>query len=177
VGTGGLSTVSKVGWVGKLGKGVFIWDTGGNLFAVSKGGIGIAQNGLNLQNGVQVFGGLFGLGGNVAGRYGRNLPLGRSTDDAAEALPSKSFSPNSVGAAGRNLRVLQTGKNKITPATARGLNQFTGMNLHRREWGRALEKLKKAEGLPNNHHGRILENGDYVDDDANLIGNLIDYLS
>jgi len=87
VGTGWLSTVSKVGWVGKLGKGVFIWDTGGNLFAVGKGGIGIAQNGLNLQNGVQVFGGLFGLGGNVAGRWGRNLPLGRSTDDAAEALP------------------------------------------------------------------------------------------
>jgi len=96
VGTGGLSTVSKVGWVGKLGKGIFIWDVGGNAVMVGKGGIGIAQNGLNLQNGVQVFGGLFGLGGNVAGRYGRNLPLGRSTDDAAEALPSRAV-PRATG--------------------------------------------------------------------------------
>jgi len=96
VGTGWLSTVSKVGWVGKLGKGIFIWDAGGNAVMVGKGGIGIAQNGLNLQNGVQVFGGLFGLGGNVAGRYGRNLPLARSTDDAAEALPA-----SGTGRAGR----------------------------------------------------------------------------
>ncbi len=68
VGTGGLSTVSKVGWVGKVGKGVFLWDTLGNGAAMIRGGSDIAENGFTWQNSIQFFGGTFGLAGNWVGR-------------------------------------------------------------------------------------------------------------
>lgn len=81
---------------------------------------------------------------------------------------------STVGAAAA--KVLQTGGNKINESTARGLNDALGMNLPRREWGRALEKLKKLNDLPNNHHGRILSSGDYVNDAGHYLGNLLEYL-
>ena len=46
----------------------------------------------------------------------------------------------------------------------------------KRDWGRSLEGMKRDLGLPNNHHGRILDNGDYIDDGGNMLGNLLDYL-
>ncbi len=50
--------------------------------------------------------------------------------------------------------VLQRGGHKILPRTANGLNEFNDLALHRREWGRALEALKHAEGLGNVHRNR-----------------------
>jgi hypothetical protein len=72
--------------------------------------------------------------------------------------------------------ILQTGGNTILKSTARALNDFHEMSLHSREWGRSLEKLKKFEGLRNDHHGMINRAGDYLDYQGNLIGNLLDYL-
>jgi len=60
--------------------------------------------------------------------------------------------------------------------TATALNDTLGKNAARRDWGRALETLKKENGLPNDHHGKILSNGDYVDELGNVFGNLADYL-
>ena len=49
--------------------------------------------------------------------------------------------------------------------------------MNRRDWGRALEALKRAEGLPNNHHGQIHSNGNYVDPaTGQVLGNLLDYI-
>jgi len=45
-----------------------------------------------------------------------------------------------------------------------------------REWGRALEALKKDNGLRNDFHGRILDNGNYVDKSGNVIGNIGGYV-
>ena len=96
------------------------------------------------------------VGGSVV-REGANI-VGESTGGVAAA------------------KVLQTGGNKINESTASGLNDASGMNLPRRDWGRALERLKKLNNLPNNHHGRILSSGDYVDDAGHCLGNLLEYL-
>lgn len=72
---------------------------------------------------------------------------------------------------GQPPRTLQTGGNTIRQSTADALG------LQRREAGRALEALKRDLGLPNNHHGRIMSNGDYVDPHTGqVLGNLFDYL-
>jgi hypothetical protein len=73
-------------------------------------------------------------------------------------------------------RVIQTGGNKILPRTAQILNEYNDMNLHPREWGRALEALKKAWELPGSHHGNIEEDGTYTDKKGNPIANILDYL-
>ena len=73
-------------------------------------------------------------------------------------------------------KVLQTGGNKMNPDTARGLNEALGQNLSRREWGRALEALKKDRLLPNDFHGRILSTGEYVNPHTGeSLGNLLWY--
>ncbi|MEW5959069.1 MAG: RHS repeat-associated core domain-containing protein [Chloroflexota bacterium] len=73
-------------------------------------------------------------------------------------------------------KVIQTGGHTIRSGTAQALNKYNDLNLHSREWGRALEALKDAFDLPNNHHGKIYEDGTYTDDEGNEIGNLLDYL-
>ena len=71
---------------------------------------------------------------------------------------------------------LQTGNNKITKATANRLNEEWGTNYAAREIGRALEKLKKDNNVPNGHHGKIMSNGDYVDEFGNVIDNIAGYI-
>ena len=45
-----------------------------------------------------------------------------------------------------------------------------------REWGRALEALKKDFGLSNNFHGKLTEFGEYLDETGQSFGNILDYL-
>ena len=71
---------------------------------------------------------------------------------------------------------MQTGGRNIAAATASALNEFSGRALHRRDWGRALEKLKKANNLRNDTHGKILSNGDYIDGTGCVIDNILDYI-
>ncbi|WP_420064372.1 DUF637 domain-containing protein [Pectobacterium colocasium] len=84
--------------------------------------------------------------------------------------------PPSVGAAGRVPVVLQTGGHTITARTANGLNKEFNKNLTSREWGRALESLKDDYSLRHDFHGRILDNGNYIDKAGKIIGNIEDYL-
>jgi hypothetical protein len=74
------------------------------------------------------------------------------------------------------IKVLQTGIRTPDERTAKALNQMTGRNLNRREWGKALEGLKQDLGLRGDHHGKILSDGDYLDTNGRNLGNLIDYL-
>ena len=92
-------------------------------------------------------------------------PAGQATGGAARSVAGRvgsSFGPNTVGAAQRVLgRVVQSGGRTVSRSTAGALNRATGSSLTPREWGRALEALKRDLGLPNNHHGRITEYGHY----------------
>ena len=76
----------------------------------------------------------------------------------------------------RPVTVLQTGGTTVHSGTARGLNEYFGLSLHRREWGRALEALKKEFLLPNKHHGSILSNGDYLDTTGKVNDNHLGYI-
>lgn len=112
-----------------------------------------------------------GFGSN--GAKGNQLVNGKWFD--AEGLPLPV--PSSVGASGRVPNVLQTGGNTLNKSTANALNEHFGESLAPREWGRALEALKADAGkLPNNFHGRILDNGNYVGKSGEIIGNIRDYL-
>jgi hypothetical protein len=91
---------------------------------------------------------------------------GNPEDEAGDGEPEVTPRP----------KTLQSGGNTLKKRTADKLNEHFGENLPPREWGRALERLKGENGLPPNHHAKILENGDYVDDAGNVIGNLADYL-
>ncbi|MCX8640550.1 hypothetical protein J3U37_10570, partial [Gilliamella sp. B3172] len=100
------------------------------------------------------------------------LPNGKWVD--AEGLPLPV--PPSIGASGRVPKVLQNGGNTLNQSTANALNKYFDENINKREWGRALESLKKDNNIRNDHHGRILDNGDYINSSGNVIGNIGDYL-
>lgn len=72
--------------------------------------------------------------------------------------------------------MLQTGGNTIDERTANGLNEHFDQDLNRREWGKALEEMKKETGLRNDFHGRIMSNGDYVSPQGSVIDNIGGYI-
>jgi hypothetical protein len=73
---------------------------------------------------------------------------------------------------GQPPRTLQTGGRTIRRSTADALG------LDRHVVGEALEALKEDLGIPNNHHGRIMSNGDYVDaHSGNVLGNILEYVN
>jgi hypothetical protein len=72
--------------------------------------------------------------------------------------------------------VLQTGGRTILESTARALNEYHEMSLHRRDWGRLLEKMKHFENIRGDHHGQILRNANYLDMDGTILGNLLDWI-
>lgn len=112
-----------------------------------------------------------------------NLPPIPQTPGVAGPTPIPPFSepPDGKKEAGdieeKGDRIIQRGGNKISNGTARALNRFFGKNLERREWGRALEALKKDHGLRNDYHGAIKENGRFINaDTGEVIANIRSYL-
>jgi RHS repeat-associated protein len=75
-----------------------------------------------------------------------------------------------------HVTTLQTGGRTVDSRTARELNRYFDEDLHKREWGRALEELKDRHDLPNDFHGRIMSNGDYLSPRGDFIGNLSEYI-
>ena len=100
------------------------------------------------------------------------LPNGTWVDTEGLSLPF----PPSISANGRVPKVLQSGGNTLNQSTANALNKYFDQNIYLREWDRALVSLKKDNNIRNNHHGRILDNGDYINSNGNVIGNIGDYL-
>ena len=88
------------------------------------------------------------------------------------------FGPNTVGAAQRpSPPNLQTGGNTINADTARALNELTGRNLHGRDWGRAVERIKRANEINSNDHSGIIDGlGNYVHAARDVFESLEDYL-
>ena len=83
---------------------------------------------------------------------------------------SKGF--KSLGAAGRNFnKVLQSGGQSLRPNTLKALNLTKGQGRS------AIHGLKSDLGLPNNFHGKIMGNGDYLNPrTGKWLGNLFDYI-
>ena len=67
-----------------------------------------------------------------------------------------------------NCKVLQTGSRTISKRTAKHFGR------PRREVGRAVEELKKYNGLRNDNHATIKSNGDYVVD-GKVVDNINNY--
>jgi RHS repeat-associated protein len=102
-----------------------------------------------------------------------NYSTGDVTAPTLEQMVSSTAAPAMTGGG----RVLQSGGHTLKNSTASALNKVHGLNLHSREWGRALEELKAQNFLPNNHHGKITEAGDYIDiKTGEVLGNLLEYL-
>jgi hypothetical protein len=80
----------------------------------------------------------------------------------------------SLGASG--VRILQSGGRTISDSTARALNRYFETTVARRDWGRALEALKEAHGLPPSFHGKIDEFGNLLDKSGQVIGNIFQWL-
>ncbi|MFC1641674.1 hypothetical protein ACFL5O_03145 [Myxococcota bacterium] len=109
--------------------------------------------------------------------------VGRVAGGAARGVPAAgkvgaTFGPKSVGAAERVWRTLQTGGNTVKGSTAKALNEAHGLSLQSREWGRALEAMKRSEGLaPGFHQTRIIESGQVVNaNTGEVIGNLLEFV-
>jgi hypothetical protein len=105
--------------------------------------------------------------GDAAGAAAEGATEAEGASTAAETGDAVATSSEST--------TLQSGGNSITNQTAKGLNEGTGENLTKREWGRALEDLKKNNGLSNDTHGKIMSNADYSVD-GKVVGNITHYI-
>jgi len=78
----------------------------------------------------------------------------------------------SLGAAGNGFsKVLQSGGQSLTPKTLQALN------LTKEQGRNAIHALKSELRLPNNFHGKIMGNGDYLHPSTGeWLGNLFDYV-
>jgi hypothetical protein len=106
------------------------------------------------------------------------VPIGRFArvgEKVAGDIVEGVFGRATAGAA-QLVRVLQTGGQTMRSDTARALNDALGKSLRPRDWGRALEKLKRANLLPGDHHGQIWSDGTYADRAGNVIDNITGYL-
>ncbi len=111
--------------------------------------------------------------GKIIGKSCKGGPVAKSADNIADYAHNYQ---RSVGASQRVPKVLQSGGNKLSKRVSDGLNDYFDQNLTKRDWGRALEALKKEHRLRNDHHSKILDNGDYINDAGDLIGNIADHL-
>jgi RHS repeat-associated protein len=95
----------------------------------------------------------------------RTLSAANSTKNSTQVFKS-------IGAAGKNFnKVLQSGEQSLRPSTLKALN------LTKEQGRRAIHALKDDLRLPNNFHGKIKGNGDYLHPSTDeWLGNLYDYL-
>ena len=72
--------------------------------------------------------------------------------------------------------VVQTGGATLNNRAAAELNQHFGTNVSRRDWGRALERLKRSLRIRGDHHGKLMSDGTYVHQHTGQeLGNIADF--
>jgi len=98
-----------------------------------------------------------------------------AVDAANAAEGAEATEAGEAEAGAQKPTTLQTGDNTLSNRTAKALNDLTGESKTSREWGRALEDLKRDNGIGNAEHGKIMSNGDFVVN-GNTIGNITHYL-
>jgi RHS repeat-associated protein len=156
----------------------------GTAIGASAGGISGGTTGFVLGSPVPVVGNLAGAAAGFAGGAATGGAVGGTLGSFAGlvvgfAACAKNASGTGSGGGhdtgGEAGDIIQTGGNTIRDSTANALNKFLQKNLPSREWGRALEAMKKFEGIGNDFHGQIARNGDVFDNGA-LLGNLEEFL-
>jgi hypothetical protein len=139
-------------------------ETSINAIGVLAGGSALAGTGLGA--------GMY-LSGAFAGSGVTTLGLGSG------GASTSSFGASSLGSAQWIGRLLQRGGHTVKQSTANALNKAHNLNLHRREWGRALEDLKTANfgKRPNFHDTDIYEGGQVMyKQTLDMIDNLLNFL-
>ncbi|HXM23922.1 MAG TPA: RHS repeat-associated core domain-containing protein, partial [Terriglobales bacterium] len=75
---------------------------------------------------------------------------------------------------------LQSGNTRtVSKQTADKLNELFEKDLNRRDWGRALEDLKRFNELPNDFHGNIMSDGTFVGEVEGVVtnfGSIVEFL-
>lgn len=108
------------------------------------------------------------------------LPTKSTAQPAAPAAQSTRADPNkkdddknkksSKDPTGKKPRPVQSGNSRtMSQRAADALNKAFNKSLSKNEWGDALESLKDFNGIPNDVHGQIMDNGDFM-----VRGNTID---
>jgi hypothetical protein len=69
--------------------------------------------------------------------------------------------------------VVQSGSHKLSVNAAKQIIEANGLKIHPNELGKLLDKAKKRETLPANHHGKICINGDYLDSEGRWLVNFL----
>jgi len=115
-----------------------------------------------------------GLGGSASaiGTGLAKLPAGMAFVQELLAAKTGTQGFKSLGSAGRGFdKVLQSGGQALKPNTLKALN------LTKDQGRNAIHALKDDLNLPNNFHGRIMGNGDYLHPSTGKwLGNLFDYV-
>ena len=117
-----------------------------------------------------IFGGI--AGGTLGGYRGFKdaKALGNNLWTGAERQSTLGFKSLGAAARGSN-KVLQSGEQSLRKSTLKALG------LTKEQGYEAIHSLKSDLGLPNNFHGKIMGNGDYLNPTTNKwLGNLGDYL-
>jgi RHS repeat-associated protein len=104
----------------------------------------------------------FWTGGNINGVHYDN--------DGNTIGPSPTTGTPPVPSYGKGIKLLQKGGHILKPSTLKALKLTKGQGKT------AIESIKKANGLRADHHGRIMSNGDYLDDAGRIIDNILDYV-
>ena len=99
-------------------------------------------------------------------------PFIKNINNAINTGKTESQGAKSLGAAGKGFnKVLQSGGQKLNPSTLKALN------LTKEQGRNAIHALKREFNLPNNFHGKIMGNGDYIHPNTGkVIGNLFNYV-
>ena len=166
---------------------------------ITRGDMGEVGSGLlDIAQGIVALAGLIPVWGNVADGVNASISTARGNYedavlDGASAIPIGGHATGVVSAgvkfergassilaviAGSMRRVptvVQTGGRTIQPRTRRIVNEQNGVNFSDAQWHQAMVNFKLYHGVPRRHHGRILDNGNYVGDAGKVIGNLFEF--
>ncbi len=109
-------------------------------------------------------------GGRQRDRHGQR---GRGRNQQQDEMNEQDDRP----AIGDDVRLLQAGGHTFEDSSADALNRHFSTTFNRREWGRALERLKEAVGLGADHHGKVWADGSYTGMDDRVYDNLRTYVT
>jgi len=77
-----------------------------------------------------------------------------------------------LGGALSKAGILQSGKKIIKKETLEFLNKRFGSH----DWNKAMHRLKKYYGIPNDYHGKIDKDGNYLTKKGRIIDSLLSFV-
>ena len=99
----------------------------------------------------------------VAGKIPKVLKAAKATKAAGQAAKAAK--------GGKVAKVLQSGGQRLNPKTLKAFN------LSKEQGRNAIHSLKEGKNLPNDFHGKIMSNGDYLHPSTGeWLGNIFDHV-